>query len=144
MWNSMGHDGLILSMSIMDDPDNKMLWLDSNFPADKTTPGGPRGTCATSSGEPSDVENNAKDAFVSFSNLKFGEIGSTFTGTPVPPAPPAPGPTPSGCPGGSLAACMELCPTDPPVVWKTCIAECAKKCTPPVANNQQFNLQFLQ
>merc|ERR1711957_793389 len=40
--------------------------------------------------------------------------------TPIPPAPlptpsppvPTPGPTPSDCPGGSLDACIDLCPMD--------------------------------
>lgn len=35
-----------------------MLWLDSTYPtdADPSTPGKGRGTCATSSGVPADVE----------------------------------------------------------------------------------------
>lgn len=38
-----------------------MLWLDSSYPVDASTskPGVARGTCATSSGVPSDVESNA-------------------------------------------------------------------------------------
>ena len=140
MYSSMNPDGFSLSISINDDSKNHMLWLDSNFPTDKTTPGGPRGTCATDSGAPADVEQNAADAYVMISNIKFGEIGSTFTGTPVgpTPGPTPPGPTPSGCPGGSLAACMDLCPTDPPAVWKACVAECGKKCTPPVEKLTDF------
>ena len=37
-----------------------MLWLDSSYPvdADASKPGVARGTCATSSGVPSDVESN--------------------------------------------------------------------------------------
>jgi hypothetical protein len=44
--------------------------------------------------------------------------------TPVPP-----GPAPSGCPGGSLTACMDLCPSDPPAAYKACIDDCVKRCS---------------
>ena len=102
MSDSLGDDGFTLSISLTDDQDDHMLWLDSNFPANKTTPGGPRGSCGTDTGVPAEVEQDAADAYVLISNIKFGEIGSTFSGTPVPPSPPSPGPTPSVCPGGSL------------------------------------------
>lgn len=38
-----------------------MLWLDSSYPvsADTSKPGVARGTCATSSGVPSDVESSS-------------------------------------------------------------------------------------
>lgn len=55
-----------------------MLWLDSTYPTDSTQPGAERGTCATSSGAPADIEDSAADATVIYSNIKFGEIGSTF------------------------------------------------------------------
>jgi len=45
---------------------------------------------------------------------------------PSPPSPPAP-PSPSGCPGGSLQACIGLCPTDP-AAFKACVAVCEKRC----------------
>ena len=48
--------GMVLVMSIWDDHAADMLWLDSTYPTNKTTIGGPRGTCSTSSGKPSDVE----------------------------------------------------------------------------------------
>ena len=35
-----------------------MLWLDSTYPVDSTADGAARGTCATTSGVPSDVEAN--------------------------------------------------------------------------------------
>lgn len=40
---------------------------------------------------------------------------------------PAPAPTPSGCPGGSLDACISLCPTDP-TTFKACVHVCQQKC----------------
>ena len=44
---------------------------------------------------------------------------------PTPPTPPAP---PSGCPGGSLTACIGLCPASPPAAYQACVANCAAKC----------------
>ena len=117
--------GVVLVMSIWDDHAANMLWLDSTYPVTKTTPGGPRGSCATTSGAPKDVEAQHPDAHVLFSNVRWGEIGSTFAGSPTPPGPT---PTPSGCPGGTITACMALCPSTPPVAFQDCAEECAKRC----------------
>lgn len=75
--------GTVLVLSIWDDYDAQMLWLDSDYPitADPTKPGVARGTCATTSGKPSDVESSAASASVTYSNIKFGPIGSTFSST---------------------------------------------------------------
>jgi len=70
--------GMTLVMSIWDDHYSNMLWLDSTYPTTKTGPGGPRGTCATSSGVPADVEAQSPGASVTYSNIKFGPINSTF------------------------------------------------------------------
>ncbi|KAF9444923.1 carbohydrate-binding module family 1 protein, partial [Macrolepiota fuliginosa MF-IS2] len=82
MGSSMAR-GMVLVLSVWDDHAANMLWLDSNYPtdADATKPGIARGTCATSSGVPSDVESSAASASVTYSNIRFGEIGSTYTGT---------------------------------------------------------------
>merc|ERR1711870_55521 len=83
------------------------------------------------SGKPDDVEKNAPDSKVTFSNIKFGEIGSTDAGPSPGPSPePAPGPTPSSCPGGSLSACMDTCPSDP-ATFQACVKECQKRCSGP-------------
>jgi len=73
--------GVVLVLSIWDDYAAQMLWLDSTYPIDKdaSTPGVGRGTCATTSGSPPDVESSAADASVTYSNIKFGPIGSTYT-----------------------------------------------------------------
>jgi cellulose 1,4-beta-cellobiosidase len=55
MGNAMTN-GMVLVMSIWDDHAANMLWLDSTYPTDKTSIGGPRGTCDITSGKPSDVE----------------------------------------------------------------------------------------
>ena len=124
--------GVVLVMSLWDDHDVHMVWLDSNDPTDApaTTPGVARGTCAVTSGDPVDVEKNSPDATVKYSNIKVGTIGSTFTPSPSPaPGPTPPGPTPTGCPGGSLTACMALCPATPAAAYKACVDECVKRCT---------------
>merc|ERR1712039_496534 len=46
---------------------------------------------------------------------------------PSPPSPTPPSPTPSGCPGGSLSACMNLCPTDP-TAFQACVKTCEDRC----------------
>lgn len=80
---SMGRaaaDGMVLVMSLWTDTYSSMLWLDSNFPTDKdpSIPGVARGECATDSGKPEDVQKKNANAKVTFSNIKFGPIGSTF------------------------------------------------------------------
>ena len=70
--------GMVLVMSLWDDHDVNMLWLDASYPpSSKGKPGYERGPCSLDSGKPSDVENNDPNAKVQFSNIKFGPIGST-------------------------------------------------------------------
>ena len=72
--------GMVLVLSLWDDHAVHMLWLDSTYPPDKspTAPGVARGSCSTSSGDPKDVESKYPDASVTYSNIKYGEIGSTY------------------------------------------------------------------
>jgi len=126
--------GVVLVMSLWDDHDVNMLWLDSTYPTDGSQPGSHRGTCSTDSGVPADVESQHGDSSVKFSDIKYGPIGSTVgpmpsptpspTPTPSPPAP-TPSPSPSGCPGGSLNACIDLCPAD---IFAACAESCSKRC----------------
>eukprot|EP00727_Mastigamoeba_balamuthi_P012788 m51a1_g8131 putative glycoside hydrolase family 7 protein (571) ;mRNA; r:213479-215259 len=78
--------GMVLVLSLWDDHDSSMLWLDSNSPAtaDASKPGVARGSCPTTSGKPSDLESQSPDASVVYSNIKFGPIGSTTPGVPTP------------------------------------------------------------
>lgn len=71
--------GMVLVLSLWDDHEANMLWLDSDYPLnlDPSKPGVKRGPCARDSGKPADVERNYPDATVSYSNIKFGNIGST-------------------------------------------------------------------
>jgi cellulose 1,4-beta-cellobiosidase len=58
--------GMVLVMSIWDDHEANMLWLDSDYPLDKpnSTPGVSRGPCSTSSGKPDDVESQSANSSV--------------------------------------------------------------------------------
>lgn len=81
--NAMGkaaEAGMVLVMSLWDDHDVQMLWLDSDYPTDQPTdkPGVARGTCPTTSGVPADVERDSPNSHVVFSDIRFGEIGSTY------------------------------------------------------------------
>ena len=83
--NVMGQSfdkGMVLVMSLWDDHEAKMLWLDSDYPTnlDPSQPGVARGTCATTSGKPADVEANGGSIKVTYSNIKVGTLNSTFTG----------------------------------------------------------------
>jgi len=72
--------GMVLVLSLWDDHDVNMLWLDSDFPTDKpaSDPGIARGSCSTSSGKPDDVESQYPSSNVKYFNLKYGTIGSTY------------------------------------------------------------------
>lgn len=85
--NSAVSGGMVLVMSLWDDYDADMLWLDSTYPTNDTasTPGAARGSCSTSSGAPATVESQNGNAKVTFSNIRFGPIGSTTSGNSGPP-----------------------------------------------------------
>merc|ERR1712087_242218 len=121
--------GVVLVMSLWDDHYANMLWLDSTYPVDSSDPGAARGSCPTTSGVPKDVESQQANSHVIFSDIKFGPIGSTISGGPSPaptPSPsPSPTPSPSDCPGGSLTACIDLCPAD---VFAQCVESCKRRC----------------
>jgi len=72
--------GMVLVMSLWDDHEVFMLWLDSDYPVNQPTskPGIARGPCSTSSGRPNDVESQYPNSNVVYSNIKYGDIGSTY------------------------------------------------------------------
>ncbi|KAL2820822.1 glycoside hydrolase [Aspergillus cavernicola] len=76
---------MVLILSIWDDHYASMMWLDSSYPtdADPSEPGIARGTCENGAGDPDVVESEHGDASVTFSNIKFGPIGSTFDSASV-------------------------------------------------------------
>lgn len=71
--------GMVLVLSIWDDHAANMLWLDSTYPADGTGAGVKRGACDAASGAPETVEVAHPNASVSFSNIKYGVLSSTYT-----------------------------------------------------------------
>merc|ERR1712048_1500205 len=121
--------GVVLVMSLWDDHFANMLWLDSIYPTDSSDPTNYRGSCSKDSGVPADVESQSASSHVIFSKIKTGKIGTTTPNTPSPsPSPtptptPTPSPSPSGCPGGSLEACIDLCPAD---IFQECSESCAR------------------
>ncbi|KAH9818808.1 family 7 glycoside hydrolase [Melampsora americana] len=71
--------GLVLVMSLWDDHDANLLWLQSRYPLNKgNQPGVARGNCDPGSGEPKTVEAAHPDASVEYSNIRFGDIDSTY------------------------------------------------------------------
>jgi len=74
--------GVVLVMSLWDDHEVYMLWLDSDYPttASPNKPGIARGPCSIDSGRPEKVEQQYPGAHVIYSNIRYGPIGST---TPV-------------------------------------------------------------
>jgi len=73
--------GVVLVMSLWDDKSANMLWLDSTYPVGSTQEGSKRGSCSTDSGRPDQVESMYPNAYVKYSNIKVGEIGSTYSST---------------------------------------------------------------
>merc|ERR1712002_78837 len=132
--------GHVLVMSMWDDHDANMLWLDSNYPLDKdpSEPGVNRGPCPEDSGDPVDMESNYPDAAVICSKVKIGTIGSTYPGGDGQPSTTTNKPDPSttttagdnsDCPGDDLSDCMSMCPTEPLEIFQGCILECQDKCS---------------
>lgn len=73
--------GMVLALSIWDDAGGYMGWLDQDpYPADAdpSQPGVGRGPCPTTGGRPAQLIKDYPDAKVVFSNIRSGDIGSTF------------------------------------------------------------------
>mmetsp|Transcript_29878 Transcript_29878/g.67745 ORF Transcript_29878/g.67745 Transcript_29878/m.67745 type:complete len:276 (+) Transcript_29878:1244-2071(+) len=75
--------GMVLVLSLWDDQLTNMLWLDSDTPVNSTRfprskPGVQRGPCKTTDGDPDTLRSSSPDAYVAFSNIMLGEIGSTY------------------------------------------------------------------
>ncbi|KAL0941682.1 glycoside hydrolase family 7 protein [Colletotrichum truncatum] len=97
-------EGMVLVMSNWDDHHSNMLWLDSSYPTDKTGPGVARGTCGKDSGVPADVESQAPNSNVIFSNIKVGPIGSTFNSAGTGSASPASSSTIANVPSDAVTS----------------------------------------
>lgn len=75
--------GVVLVMSLWDDAEANMLWLDSDYPSNKdpSIPGVNRGSCFTTTGKPAYLREKYPTAHVKYSNIKVGTLGSTFGNT---------------------------------------------------------------
>lgn len=76
--------GMVLAFSITDDFEENMLWLDSNYPPymDGSAPGVSRGPCSSDDAEtPLSLDWLYEDTMVTFSNVRYGDLGSTFVAT---------------------------------------------------------------
>lgn len=90
--------GHVMAISLWDDVEVNMLWLDSAYPLNKpaTDPGVQRGDCPGGvESTPAYVRQKYPDGWVSFQNAFVGPIGS-FLSQPPPP-PPTPAPCSAGC-----------------------------------------------
>jgi cellulose 1,4-beta-cellobiosidase len=125
--------GMVLVLSLWDDIAFQMNWLDSYDPKapDPSAPGVTRGSCNPTDGDAATLRAAHPDSFYTVNNVKWGAIGSTHPDGPSPaptPSPtpsPTPTPTPSDCPGGSLDACIDLCPPD---AFAACVKSCQRRC----------------
>lgn len=83
--------GMVLVFSLWDDPLANMLWLDSQYPLnkDKSTPGVLRGPCKTTTGKTKYVRTNFPHSSVTYSNIRVGNIGTTYGSVPDDPSAPS-------------------------------------------------------
>lgn len=71
--------GMVLVLSLWDDTMSNMLWLDSAMGSGGVQkPGVLRGPCSTDTGKPQEMRQKYPTATVSYMNIKYGEINSTF------------------------------------------------------------------
>ncbi|KAK3361253.1 endoglucanase EG-1 precursor [Lasiosphaeria ovina] len=73
--------GMVLVFSVWNDNGSSMKWLDGTWPATADPakdPGTGRGPCKPDEGTTADITANALWTQVKFSNVKSGEIGSTY------------------------------------------------------------------
>lgn len=124
--------GMTLVLSIWDDDQSHMLWLDSEDPPTKppSAPGVKRGPCATTSGVPSELRSKYGNAYVKYLDFKWGAIGSTIHGTPGPTPPAPPSPTPPTPPSPTPPRRRSPTPPAPPPSGQAecCYGKCGGSC----------------
>jgi len=80
--------GMVLVLSLWDDPGDNMRWLDSISPKhNQKAPGAVRGPCDRDQGEAMHERRMHQRAYVTYGNLSFGAIGSTAKTRVKAPAP---------------------------------------------------------
>ena len=123
--------GQVLALSLWDDVEVNMLWLDSAYPLNKDSsePGVLRGECPGGvSSTPTYLRDTYPDGYVIFENAAIGEIGSTLQKVPTPSPTPAPcdfcGPRPGvnepECGNKPYADCMNMINNEGKCAWNEC------------------------
>jgi len=80
--------GMVLVLSLWDDPGDNMRWLDSISPKhNQKAPGAVRGPCDRDQGEAMHERRMHQRAYVTYGNLSYGAIGSTAKSRVKAPAP---------------------------------------------------------
>merc|ERR1719192_1814113 len=126
--------GQVLALSLWDDVEVNMLWLDSAFPLDKDKeqPGVLRGDCpGGEQSTPTYVREHYPDSYVTFANAAIGEIGSTVpmpAPTPGPTPAPTPVPTPAPTPSPTDGLCKKWCSSNSQNWSKKCLWEKCQGC----------------
>jgi len=70
-------EGMVLTLSLWEDLSTEMRWLDSDFPIGGSAPGDARGPCNAQNDTPQYIDAHKASAFTKYSNIQYGEIGST-------------------------------------------------------------------
>lgn len=121
--------GHVMAISLWDDVEVNMLWLDSAYPLDKaeTSPGVRRGDCpGGEESTPAYVRRNFPDGWVSFQNAFVGPIGSYLMQPPPTPAPcvascsAASGRHQPECEGRSESRCKQMMSSENKCRWNSC------------------------
>merc|ERR1712157_440100 len=126
--------GHVMAISLWDDVEVNMLWLDSAYPLNKpaTDPGVQRGDCPGGvESTPTYVRQNYPDGWVSFQNAFVGPIGSFLSQPPLPPPTPAPclagcgaaeGMQQPECSGQTEMRCRQMMQYENKCQWTACPA----------------------
>jgi cellulose 1,4-beta-cellobiosidase len=75
--------GMVLVLSLWDDMYAHMNWLDSTWPLEGENLGRVRGSCNNDAGTPSSLRKSSPSAKVTFGNIRYGPIGSTWSDSPA-------------------------------------------------------------
>lgn len=121
--------GHVMAISLWDDVEVNMLWLDSAYPLDKpeTAPGVRRGDCpGGEESTPTYVRKHFADGWVSFKNAFVGPVGSYLTQPPPTPAPcvascsAAAGRHQPECDGRPESRCRQMMMYENKCQWTSC------------------------
>ena len=123
--------GQVMVISLWDDVEVNMLWLDSAYPLDKdpSEPGVLRGECpGGETSTPTYVRDKYPNGYVIFQSAAIGEIGSTLQKAPTssPTAAPcdycssSPGMNQPECSNKSKADCMNMVNNEGKCAWHEC------------------------